>query len=522
MSKRRHKTIIEALLDPSMFGAVPCFRDLSTWARWIVFLKAVYGLPLTPDEEAVFCQHTGRSRYTPPPGGYGESVAIVGRQAGKDRIGSVIQDYEALTAEPEPDGTETFAISVAQDQRSSLRTAFRYACTPFEIVPALAKHVKSRKADTWALSNSVLLAAYPCRPEAVRGIRARVVICSELAFYRNSENLPNDLEMLRAIRPCLATTGGRLVILSSPYWQSGALYDLHRQHYGREDSDTLIWQATAPEMNPTLRADYLTRMERDDPEAYRSEVLGQFRTGVSTFLDPEALAVCIDTGVRERPRQTCVQYSAFADVASGSGKDRFAFAIAHAEGDRAVLDVLRAWAPPFNPSGVIAESAELAKAYGCHEVSGDRYAPGFVLEGYRANGLIYRLSEQDRSTLYLELLPLVNAQRALLLDLPELLREFRGLERRRGTSGRDRVDHPSGGHDDLSNAAAGALVAVAASHIAHRCAWCGGDCVMVCMAESRPRTSAELEQEQARRDAIASEEIQQVCRQNGGYYFPGD
>jgi hypothetical protein len=33
-----------------------------------------------------------------------------------------------------------------------------------------------------------------------------------------------------------------------------------------------------------------------------------------------------------------------------------------------------------------------------------------------------------------------------------------GAERRRGTSGRDRVDHAPGGHDDRANAAAGALV----------------------------------------------------------------
>jgi hypothetical protein len=42
-------------------------------------------------------------------------------------------------------------------------------------------------------------------------------------------------------------------------------------------------------------------------------------------------------------------------------------------------------------------------------------------------------------------------------DIPELLGELRGLERRRGPSGRDRVDHRPGGHDDLANAVAGLL-----------------------------------------------------------------
>jgi hypothetical protein len=48
-----------------------------------------------------------------------------------------------------------------------------------------------------------------------------------------------------------------------------------------------------------------------------------------------------------------------------------------------------------------------------------------------------------------------------LLDLSDLLRELRGLERRRGTAGRDRVDHAPGQHDDRANAAAGALVLAA-------------------------------------------------------------
>ena len=36
-----------------------------------------------------------------------------------------------------------------------------------------------------------------------------------------------------------------------------------------------------------------------------------------------------------------------------------------------------------------------------------------------------------------------------------------GLERRTAWGGRDSIDHGPGGHDDLANAAAGALVAVA-------------------------------------------------------------
>jgi Terminase large subunit, T4likevirus-type, N-terminal len=452
-------TITEALRDRNLFGALPAFRDLSSWSSWIVFLKAVYGIALDPGELAVFTKHTGR--LTPRPSGYSEAVAVVGRQSGKTRCAALLATFEAITAEPEGDRTELYALLVAQDHRAALRSLLRYAAAPFALAPMLAQVVVTQTADTITLTNGATIAAYPCRPAAVRGLRARVVAVDEMAFFTATDGRPTDTEMLRALRPCLATTGGKLIVLSSPYAQSGQLWELHRRHHGREDSSTLVWQASAPDMNPTLPADYLERMREDDPEAYRSEVLGEFRAGVSTFLNPEALADCVAKGRRENPPSDGVAYCMYADPASGSGKDAFAAAAAHRDGSRIVLDVVRAWRPPFNPSGAIAEVAELAKRYGCYTIKGDRYAPGFVVEGCAAQGIEYQFSELDRSRLYLEFLPHVNAGAVELPDDPNLLRELRGLERRRGASGRDRVDHRPGNHDDLANAAAGAVVLAA-------------------------------------------------------------
>jgi hypothetical protein len=100
--------------------------------------------------------------------------------------------------------------------------------------------------------------------------------------------------------------------------------------------------------------------------------------------------------------------------------------------------VVRRWPPPFNPSGVIAEAGDLFTRYRVRQVQGDRYAPGFVAEGFRANGITCRASELTTSEIFLELVPLVNAGAVALLDEPTLVRELRGLERRRGTAGRSR------------------------------------------------------------------------------------
>jgi hypothetical protein len=465
-------TILDALRDPALFGALPAFRDLTTWRRWCVFLAAVYGLALSSlravglsEAEAlrIFCEHTGRSHYAPPAGGYREAVCIVGRQSGKTRIAATLAAFAAATAQPQEDGTEKYIPLVAQDARAALRTLFSYACAPFEYVPVLARGVRDRRADALVLDGCTM-PVYPCRPAALRGIGVPddgVAVCDELGHYRSSEGFPTDSEMLRAIRPCLAMSArGKLIVLSSPYAANGALYDLHRRHFGRDDSDVLVWVGAAHVMNPTLPADYLRRMERDDPEAYRSEVLAEFRAGVSTFFDPEALAACVAGDVIERGPVAGCDYVAHFDP-SGGRHDAAALAVAHAEGERMVLDVLRVWPSPHNPTGVATEAGDVVRAYGISEVQGDRYAGEFPAEAFRACGIEYVPSERDTSATFLAVLPLVNSDRVVLLDQPDLLRELRSLERRRGASGRDRVSHPPGGHDDRAAAAAGALVRAA-------------------------------------------------------------
>lgn len=444
--------ILQALADPKLLAASPAFRDPAPWAAWRAFLAATYGLRLDGSGERHFRKATSLPRYAPPAGGWREVVAVVGRQAGKTRLASALVAFEAATAPPCRDG-EVYAVLLAQDHRSAMRTAFSYLRSLFEASPLLSRMVVRTTADTLELENGVRVAAYPCRPAAIRGLRACVAVVDELAYFTATDGRPTDTEMLRAVRPTLATTGGRLVILSSPYGQSGALWDLHRRHHGREGADVLVWQADAPKMNPTLPRDYLERMRQDDPEAHRSEVLGQFRAGLSTLLDPDALDVCVGSH-RELPPRGGVTYRAFVDP-SGGRRDAFTAAIGHREGEVRVVDAVRAWTPPFNPQGATEECAEWLHGYGVTEVTGDRFAGEWPREAFRKHGLAYRVADKDRSALYLALLPVVYAGQARLPRQDALLRELRGLERRRGPSGRDRVDHRPGAHDDRANAVAG-------------------------------------------------------------------
>jgi hypothetical protein len=81
-----------------------------------------------------------------------------------------------------------------------------------------------------------------------------------------------------------------------------------------------------------------------------------------------------------------------------------------------------------------------------------------VVDAFASFGIRYQHSERDRSSIYLDALPLFTSGRVRPLDSKRLVSQFSGLERRTAPNGRDRVDHGPGGSDDVCNAAAGALV----------------------------------------------------------------
>jgi hypothetical protein len=77
---------------------------------------------------------------------------------------------------------------------------------------------------------------------------------------------------------------------------------------------------------------------------------------------------------------------------------------------------------------------------------------------FRKNGINFEPAERSKSELYGDLVSIINSGGCDLLDNSRLVGQLIGLERRVRTAGRDLIDHAPGGHDDLANAVAGALL----------------------------------------------------------------
>lgn len=122
-----------------------------------------------------------------------------------------------------------------------------------------------------------------------------------------------------------------------------------------------------------------------------------------------------------------------------------------------VVDVLRERKPPFSPEHVVGEFATLLKSYGVSQISGDRFANVWPVEVFAKVGMTYEQNAEPKSTLYTNMPPLLNS-RVELLDEPRSIAQLCSLERRTARGGRNSIDHPPGGHDDLINAVAGVAV----------------------------------------------------------------
>ncbi len=448
-------TIRDLMTDPALFGKQ--FGGES-YTYWRALLAGFYGLALDEDEAAAFHELTQREPLTEAAN---ELWLVIGRRGGKSAAAALLAVYEAVfndhRAKLAPGEVATVMVIAAD--RKQARAVMRYL-RGMLANPMLSRLVMRDQTEGIELTNRCAIEVMTASHRSTRGYTAAAVIADEIAFWYSDGANP-DTEILNAVRPSLATLGGKLIALSSPYARRGVLWQSYRRHFGQESARVLVAQAPSRTMNPSLPEHVVTEAFEQDPLAAAAEYGAQFRSDVESFVSVEAVDACTRPGALELPPTTGIKYRGFVDP-SGGVADAFTLAIGHKEGDTVVIDCARAIKPPFSPEAVVAEYCELLKRYSITRVTGDAYAGEWPREQFRKHGIQYDKSDRNRSELYRDLLPMLNSERVELPPLPILHQQLVGLERRTSRGGRDSIDHAPGGHDDIANAVAGAACNVAA------------------------------------------------------------
>jgi phage terminase large subunit-like protein len=446
--------IITAMDDPQMFGK---FFPGESWDGWKTLLKATFGLPLTENETDFFKSVAG-DRLAPTQA-VRELWAVVGRRGGKDSVASAIAAFVAANFNQQDKlrpGERAVVACIAVD-RDQAKVILNYVRSFFVEIPLLAGMLQRETQFGFELTNNVDITIITNNFRSIRGRAVLLAIFDEVAFYRDDASSAPDIELYNAITPSLASLapGSMIVGISSPYRKSGLLYNKYRQHFG-QDGDVLVIQAPTRTLNPTISQELIDREVAEDPAAKRAEYLAEWRDDIAGYIGLEVLEAAVDNGVTLRPPSLMADYVAFADP-SGGKIDSFTAAIAHDDSGTAVLDCVVEVKAPMSTSEAVAQISDVIKAYGLTSITGDRFAAQFTIDAFAACGITYHQSERDRSTIYTDILPMLMSGRVRLLDDPIMVRQFAGLERKSSPGGRDKIDHARGGHDDIANAAAGAL-----------------------------------------------------------------
>lgn len=207
--------------------------------------------------------------------------------------------------------------------------------------------------------------------------------------------------------------------------------------------------------NPSkLPEGYLTQQKKRLPShRFRRLHLNIPGAPEGAYFSPELIEAAIQKGVSLRQYIKGIHCVAFVDMSGGSSDDA-TLSIGHSEGNRITLDGVwkQTQKPPFDPRQAIKLFAGILKSYGISRVTGDAYAGQTFRNDFLSHDISYHTCPVPKSSLYETLEVELNSGRVALLDDPKLLRQLLSLVIRGG-----KIDHPSGTHDDLANAAAGAV-----------------------------------------------------------------
>jgi hypothetical protein len=454
-------TIFDVLDDPAVWGA--SFAGES-WHAWRAFLAALFALPMDDEMAALYRKHTGRTALPTAPAR--EAWVIVGRRGGKSRMAALLATYVACFRDHRtflaPGECSTLPI-IAVDRRQA-RTVFRYVRGLLYGVPMLKRLIERESREAIELTNGAIIEIHTASFRTARSYTAPAAIIDEPAFLRTDESANPDRELVASLRYAMASVPNPLLVaISSPYARRGALYDAHQRHFGHDGDAVLVWQADSKTMNPTLADQVIAEAYTEDAIAARSEFGAEFRSDLETYIGVEELRACVVPERVTLPPVPGLRYCAAIDSAGGAaGGDSYTACVLHMTAQQTVvIDHVMEIRPPFSPDAATAQIAEALRPYGIQGVVSDRYSAEWLVYCLRRNSLGYTIAPFDRSAAYVAALPWLTGRRVELPDHPRLLAQFANLQRRTAASGKDSIDHPRGGHDDLSNAVALGIASVA-------------------------------------------------------------
>ena len=368
---------------------------------------------------------------------------VSGRQVGKSRSASWMALWEAVTHA----GSEILITAKAQRQSMELFNQVKKEIRMSEVSEEAWGVVRSTRTELH-FDNGSRIVCLPVGRDGsnIRGYGTDLIIVDEAAFIA-------DEIFQQVLSPMLAVGDGKFVLLSTPFGKKGFLYE-------RFNDPNWYTMQVPTSANPLVDDEFIEEQRNNlSATQFKQEILGQFVESADSFFTREELMACAKSGtVKQESDITFLG----ADIA-GQGDDSSVYISIDSEGNIFNIEA-KDDAPLTDSMGRI---RELDSYYDYNKILVDATGlGGGVVDqvkedlGRKVEG--FKFTNEKKQSLYNTLKNDLQDEKLAFEYVPgkndmagnKMVNECLELEYSYTSTGKIRIEHPSGGHDDYSDALA--------------------------------------------------------------------
>lgn len=298
------------------------------------------------------------------------------------------------------------------------------------------------------LRNGSTITILPNSENQLRGFTAHLIVIDEAAFFRNDEAIFRYI-----LPPMLATTGGALIVSSTPWGKGTVFYQLNQDP--AYEKHIVTWRDAAAEGRYTREFMEVLEYEREArPHVYRMEYEAEFAEEADTWLTQDLLAKACSEDLEYLSFESTQHGRFYMGVDLAERVDYSAVAVVRDDGGRLSLTHMHRFRRGTSIAAVIGYTKILCERWSTVWATYvDKTKHGdYIVEDMRGAGLRYtegvvftQASKQEMAQLLKQRMTEGRLRVPFGLDLLDEL----NVERYELTkTGRIAFSHPDGTHDD--------------------------------------------------------------------------
>jgi len=383
-------------------------------------------------------------------------VFVSGRRVGKSRTAAWLALWKAVTFEQ----VEGLLTAKAQRQSMELFNQVQAEMRNSNIPEDQWGVVRSTRTEI-NFDNGSRIIALPVGRDGsnIRGYGGpeNMIIVDEAAFI-------DDAIFQQVLLPMMAVGGGTFILLSTPFGKKGFLY---------EKSNDPKWytQQVPTSANPLIDDEFIKEQKENlTVMQFKQEILGQFEENADSFFQRDEILSCTEEVVTKSDDVTYLG----VDLAS-TGGDESVYICLDDEGN--VFDIEHTSEKPMTDA--MGRIRELDSYYNFSQIMVDSTSLGQgtvdqVKEGLGQKVSGFKFTNEKKQDLYNTLKNEIQKENVTIPYIPgkndqagnKLVNQCLDLEFSFTSSGKMRIEHPPGGHDDFSDAFALAVWAKSKKNLA--------------------------------------------------------